>query len=108
MKMMRSLMYGAVASALFASGSALAAVSAEEAAKLGHTLTPMGAEKSGNGDEIPAWDGGLTTAPAGFKGDGRYVDPFPEDKELFRIDQSKRRPVRREPDPGSNRHDQDL
>ncbi|MEE2762820.1 MAG: DUF1329 domain-containing protein [Pseudomonadota bacterium] len=88
MKMMRSLMYGAVASALFASGSALAAVSAEEAAKLGDTLTPMGAIKAGNGDEIPAWDGGLTTAPAGFKGDGRYVDPFPEDKELFRIDQS--------------------
>lgn len=88
MNTMRTLMYGAVASALLTSGSALAAVSAEEAAKLGDTLTPIGATKAGNGDEIPAWDGGLTQPPAGFKDDGRYVDPFPEDKELFRIDQS--------------------
>ncbi len=88
MSTMRTLMYGAVASALLTSGAALAAVPAEEAAKLGDTLTPMGAIKAGNGDEIPAWDGGLTQAPAGFKGDGRYVNPFPEDKELFRIDQS--------------------
>ncbi len=88
MSTMRTLMYGAVASALLTSGAALAAVPAEEAAKLGDTLTPVGAIKAGNGDEIPAWDGGLTQAPAGFKGDGRYVNPFPEDKELFRIDQS--------------------
>lgn len=87
MKIMRNLMYGAIASALMTSGSALAAVSADEAAKLGNSLTPIGAEKAGNGNEIPAWAGGLLEAPADYKGDGRYVDPFPGDKELFRIDQ---------------------
>lgn len=87
MNVMRNLMYGAIASALMTSGSALAAVSADEAAKLGNSLTPIGAEKAGNGNEIPAWTGGLLEAPADYKGDGRYVDPFPGDKELFRIDQ---------------------
>ncbi len=88
MNIMRNLLYGAIAGAFLSSGMALAAVSQEEAAKLGASLTPMGAEKAGNGDEIPSWDGGLTKAPADYKGDGRYVNPFPGDKELFRIDQS--------------------
>ncbi|OEY66377.1 DUF1329 domain-containing protein [Marinobacter sp. X15-166B] len=88
MKMMRTLLCSTVASALLAAGPAVAAVAPTEAAKLGDTLTPMGAIKAGNGKEIPAWTGGLVTPPAGFRGDGRYVDPFPEDQELFRIDQS--------------------
>ncbi|MBR9871139.1 MAG: DUF1329 domain-containing protein [Gammaproteobacteria bacterium] len=88
MKMIRTFLYSAVASAMLAGGSASAAVSQDEAAKLGDSLTPMGAIKAGNGNEIPAWDGGLVTPPANYKGDGRYVDPFPNDKELFRIDQS--------------------
>ncbi|WP_406565345.1 DUF1329 domain-containing protein [Marinobacter litoralis] len=86
--MIRTFLYSAVASAMLAGGSASAAVSQDEAAKLGDSLTPMGAIKAGNGNEIPAWDGGLVTPPANYKGDGRYVDPFPNDKELFRIDQS--------------------
>ena len=88
MNMMQTLLCGAVAGALFAAVPAAAAVSQAEAAKLGDSLTPVGAEKAGNGDEIPAWTGGLTEAPAGYKGDGRYVNPFPDDKELFRIGQS--------------------
>lgn len=84
----KNLLYSALACSMLYSASAGAAVSAQEAAKLGDTLTPMGAEKSGNGDEIPAWDGGLLQAPGAYQGDGRYVDPFPNDKELFRIDQS--------------------
>ncbi|MDF0751838.1 DUF1329 domain-containing protein [Marinobacter sp. 71-i] len=84
----KNLLYSALAVSMLYSASASAAVSAQEAAKLGDTLTPVGAEMAGNGDEIPAWDGGLSKAPAGYKGDGRYVDPFPNDKELFRIDQS--------------------
>ncbi|WP_323754229.1 DUF1329 domain-containing protein [Marinobacter sp.] len=88
MKMIRTFLYSAVASAMLAGGSASASVSQDEAAKLGDTLTPMGAIKAGNGDAIPAWDGGLVTPPANYKGDGRYVDPFPNDKELFRIDQT--------------------
>lgn len=77
-----------VACSLAFSGQSLAAVSAEEAAKLGDTLTPIGAEKAGNGDQIPEWTGGLTTPPANYKGDGRYVDPFPGDQMLFKIDRS--------------------
>ena len=84
----KRLLYSATVVSMLCSAPAWAAVSAEEAAKLGSSLTPMGAEASGNGAEIPAWDGGLTRAPEGYDGDGRYVDPFPGDKELFRIDQS--------------------
>src|SRR5512139_3470089 len=64
------------------SASAVAAVSPEEAAELGKTLTPVGAEKAGNKDgTIPAWTGGLTTPPAGFKpGDGKRPDPYASDK----------------------------
>lgn len=66
---------------------AFAAVSVDEAAKLGTTLTPVGAEKAGNADgTIPEWTGGLTKSPSGFKPGGSYVDPFPEDKPLFTID----------------------
>jgi len=50
-------------------------------------LTPLGAEKAGNKDgSIPAWNGGWTQAPPGWKGPGeRVVDPFPEDRPLFTI-----------------------
>ena len=67
---------------------AQAAVSAEEAKKLGASLTEWGAEKAGNADgSIPAYAGGLTKPPAGWtKGDDRYVDPFKDDKPLYVID----------------------
>lgn len=70
-----------------ASFSAVAKVSPDEAAKLKTTLTPLGGEKAANADgSIPAWDGGLTKAPAGWAGKGkRYVDPFPQDKPKFTI-----------------------
>ncbi|WP_066339380.1 DUF1329 domain-containing protein [Azohydromonas lata] len=78
---------GAVALAALAA-PALAAVSADEAKQLGNTLTEFGATKAGNADgSIPAYTGGVTTAPAGFKpGTGKWVDPFKDDKPLFRID----------------------
>jgi len=78
---------GILAASLFATQT-WAAVSAEEAARLGDSLTPIGAEKAGNGGDIPAWTGGLKTPPAGYKGDGIYLDPFPDDKPKFVIDQS--------------------
>ncbi|MEQ1591339.1 MAG: DUF1329 domain-containing protein [Thiobacillaceae bacterium] len=63
-----------------------AEVSAAEAAKLGSSLTPLGAEKSGNSvGTIPAWDGGLTKPVAGFKPGGHYPDPYAADKVLFSI-----------------------
>lgn len=63
-----------------------AAVTAEEAAKLGDTLTPVGAIKAGNKEgTIPAWTGGLTKAPAGSAPKHGYVDPYADDKPTVRI-----------------------
>jgi hypothetical protein len=69
-------------------GQAQAAVSAQEAAKLGSNLTLVGAEKAGNADgSIPAYAGGLTTPPASFKaGDSMRPDPFVNEKPLLVID----------------------
>jgi hypothetical protein len=56
--------------ALIAAGfcsRAFAAVPAEEAAKLGTTLTLFGAEAAGSADgQIPPYTGGVTTPPADF------------------------------------------
>jgi len=66
---------------------AQAAVTAEEAAKLKTTLTPLGAERAANKDgSIPAWDGGATKAPAGWKPGDARPDPFAADKPLLSID----------------------
>lgn len=88
MRRLSLLSTGLLVGSLAIGNSALAQVSAAEAAKLGDTLTPIGAEKAGNGDQIPEWTGGLTEAPANYQGDGRYVDPFPQDQMLFKIDRS--------------------
>lgn len=81
-----TLIGAAIALALTA-GSALAAVSSQEAAKLGTSLTPFGAEKAGNAaGTIPAWTGGITKAPAEYKTPGQHhPDPFAGDKPLFTI-----------------------
>ena len=71
---------------LLAAGSANAEVSAEEAAKLGTILTPIGAERAGNAaGTIPAWTGGITRPPASYKNGQRHPDPYPEDEVLFSI-----------------------
>jgi hypothetical protein len=63
-----------------------AAVTADEAAKLKTTLTPLGAERAGNKDgSIPAWDGGLSKAPAGYKPGDPRPDPFAGEKPLLTI-----------------------
>jgi Protein of unknown function (DUF1329) len=75
--------------ALVIASAAQAQLAASDVAKLGTTLTPMGAEKAGNAaGTIPAWDGGLTKVPAGvnFRAQGHYPDPFAADKPLFTID----------------------
>lgn len=66
---------------------ALAGVSAEEAARLGDDLTPLGAEKAGDEElGIPAWDGGIKSAPPSYKGSGtRYTDPSPDDQPSYTI-----------------------
>lgn len=69
-------------------GSALAAVSADEAKALGTTLTEFGAVKAGNADgSIPAYTGGAINPPPSYKPEsGRYPDPFANEKSLFSID----------------------
>jgi len=68
---------------------ASSAVTAEQAAALGTTLTPMGAEKAGNSaGTIPAWDGGITRPVAGYQPGGHYPDPYADDQPLFTIDAS--------------------
>ena len=52
--------------ALSATGSAWAKVSADQVARLGKDLTPMGSERAGTPDGmVPAWDGGLIGAACG-------------------------------------------
>ena len=65
---------------------AYAAVSADQAAKLGKELTPTGAEKAGNADKtIPAWEGGITKPPAGYRVGEQHLDPFADDKPVATI-----------------------
>lgn len=66
---------------------ATAKVSQADADKLGKSLTPLGGEMAGNADgSIPAWGGGITSAPAGYKPGDHHPDPFSGDKVLFTID----------------------
>lgn len=65
--------------------SVMAAVSEQEAAKLGTSLTPVGAEKAGNADgSIPAWTGGLKTDAAPVS-NGFMGNPYAGEKPLFVI-----------------------
>ena len=64
----------------------MAAVSPEEAAKLGTSLTPMGSEKAGNADgSIPAWTGGIPKNAGAVDAKGFLADPFASEKPLFVI-----------------------
>ena len=75
----------AVVVAAFAS-IAQAGVSAEDAAKLKTTLTPLGGERAGNKDgTIPAWEGGYGKVPAGYKSGDPRPDPFAAEKPLLSI-----------------------
>jgi hypothetical protein len=80
MKTIHTLLPAALS--LVLSGAAMAAITPEEAKQLGTTLTAVGAEKSGNpAGTIPAYAGGLTKGPAGFKaGDGIRPNPFGDEK----------------------------
>jgi hypothetical protein len=73
--------------ALLGSVSVLKAeLSSEEIARLGADLTPLGAEKAGNADgTIPAWEGGITSPPAGYEPGMHHPDPFASDAVLFTI-----------------------
>ncbi|MFN3985772.1 MAG: DUF1329 domain-containing protein [Rhodocyclaceae bacterium] len=80
---------GAAFALAFGANSAFAQASAAEAAQLGQSLTPMGAERAGNAaGTIPEWTGGLTSAPAGHVSGGHYADPFADDRPVLTIDAS--------------------
>jgi len=86
---MKKLTLLSSAIALVLSCSAAAKVAPDQLARLGADLTPLGAEKAGNKDgSIPAWEGGITSAPAGYKPGDHHPDPFSGDKVLFTIDKS--------------------
>jgi len=84
MRSISILRNGALALTLLAS-SVMAAVSPEEAAQLGTSLTPLGAQKEANADgSIPAWEGGLPTDAAAVT-NGFLADPFASEQPLFVI-----------------------
>jgi len=79
------LQCGALALSLLAA-NVMAAVSPEEAAKLGTTLTAIGAEKAGNADgSIPAYTGGIPKNAGAVDSKGFLADPFANEKPLFVI-----------------------
>lgn len=85
MKNTRILHTAALTLSLLAS-SVMAAVSEQEAAQLGSSLTPLGAEMAGNADgSIPAWTGGLAVDAAAVDGKGFLADPFANEQPLFTI-----------------------
>ncbi len=71
---------------LFTPALLVAAVSADQAARLGQDLTPLGGERAGNADgSIPAWTGGLSTPPASYKPGMHHPDPFAGEAPLYTI-----------------------
>jgi hypothetical protein len=81
----RSLLQAGVLGLSLLATSVMAAVSADEAAKLGSTLTPMGAEKAGNADgSISAWQP-LSKSAGSVDAKGFLSDPYGSEKPLFTI-----------------------
>jgi len=78
------LQVGVLSLSLLATG-VMAAVSESEAAKLGTTLTPMGAEKAGNAaGTIPAWSP-LPKNAGTVDSKGFLSDPYASEQPLFTI-----------------------
>lgn len=76
----------AISLALTAAPVLDAKVDEKTASKLGSTLTPLGAEKAGNkAGTIPAWNGGITSAPEGYDSSKMHIDPFATDKVLYTV-----------------------
>ena len=77
--MKRNTGFNLITAAAFAAGVATA--TAQSASDLGKSRTPLGAEKAGNAaGTIPAWEGGITAPPAGYKSGDHHPDPFANDK----------------------------
>ena len=86
MKVNKTLLQSGVLALSMLATSVMAAVSAEDAAKLGTSLTPLGAEKAANADgSIPEWTGGLPTNAGTVDDRGFLSNPFADEKPLFTI-----------------------
>lgn len=88
LKIKRSISKPLVVSILlgFVANAAMAKVDAETAKRLKTDLTPLGAQRVGNANgTIPAWEGGITTPPAGYVKGEFHIDPFGSDQPMFRI-----------------------
>ena len=86
---MKNLVYGLAGIFIAMPLVVSAAVSKQEARKLGAELTPMGAQKAGNADgSIPMWTGSMSGVPAGlsYMGSGDvFPDPYASDRVLYTI-----------------------
>lgn len=83
---MKKLTLLASAVALVFSYNTLAKLPADQVARLGNDLTPVGAERAGNAaGTIPEWTGGIQAAPAGYKPGDHHPNPFANDTVLFTI-----------------------
>jgi len=86
MKTTKNLLQSGVLTLSLLATSVMAAVSPDEAAKLGNTLTPVGAEMAGNASgTIPAWTGGLPANAGAVDPRGFLADPFANEQPLFTI-----------------------
>lgn len=86
MQFLKNTMKLGLLSLAFGSTLAMAGAKPEEVSRLGQDLTPMGSQKAGNeAGTIPAWNGGITTPPAGYSEGDHHPDPFPGDETLFTI-----------------------
>ena len=86
MKTTKNLLQTGVLSLSLMATGVMAAVSADEAAKLGTSLTPVGAEMAGNADgSIPAWTGGLPQNAGAVDAKGFLADPFAGETAQFTI-----------------------
>ena len=75
-----------LATVLASAASVFGAVSADQAARLGQDLTPLGAERAGNvAGTIPAWTGGITQSPAGYVLGMHHADPFADEAPLYTV-----------------------
>jgi hypothetical protein len=85
MKMTTRLLQAGILGMSLLATSVMAAVSADQAAKLGASLTPMGAEKAGNADgSIGPWEP-LSKSAGSADSKGFLSDPYGSEKPLFTI-----------------------
>jgi len=81
-----NLLLAAFTGAVLQALAAQAAVTPEEASQLKSSLMPLGGERAGNKEgSIPAWEGGATKVPAGWKQGDLRPDPFAGEKPTLQI-----------------------